>query len=331
MNRGGVWANALVAGLAYVATIWAVHRWIVRALLPWRELSIAVSFAVVQTAAIALMLIVLFVRKWIAARRAAQSAEIQSDVQDALAAESIGQDQLRPLRSLLSRSRRDVEAGVGSFLATVRGRPYERIVAVSRKLGIAVPDDPDRLEKQFAAAVTGSLLTRAAAIEELEPFAGQVANQQLARALRTDDVQRVLAALDMLYAWKRMLPIGDFERLLRHGNPEVRFRAFRALPYAGVQDGAASLLEGLRDADPRVRVAAANTAGRLHVREAAGLLAASVSDAPHDVGVSAAFALAQVEGGRRRLEAISNGTDRAAAAVAFEALEKATLSRLEVG
>lgn len=330
MKRTVIWVETLVMVAAYAVAIWATNRFFVSPRVAARGVALALAFAIVQTAAILATLSALFIRKVVTTRSAARSARLQDELQQALALEAAGQDQLRHLRSLQRRSPRDVEHGIADFLAAVRGQASARITTVAKKLGIETRDAPDRLERLFAAAAGGNLLIRASITEELEPDAAQLAGAQIARALTSSDASRVLAALDMLRAWKRVLPVRNVEVLLHHESAAVRTAALRALPWVESIDAQRTVRIGLRDLDPLVRIAAAESAARMQFADAVPQLAENLAGEDRDVSLACAFALAALPGGIDVLEKTLISANRAAASLAFEALEKASLQRLEL-
>lgn len=330
MNRTIIWVETIATGLVYVLAIWLTNRYVVQPRLKSPALAVALAFAIVQVVAILTVLITLLARKTIDSRRAARSAQLQGAIQQALALETAGQDQLRNLRSLMKQSRRDVERGIGEFLATVRGDASDRIVAVAKQLGVETPDEARRFERLFAAAATGNLLVRAKVTEELEPMAAKLAPAQITKALTSMDVSRVLAALNMVWAWKRVLPVGNVEPLIQHANPTVRAAALRALPWVESIDAQRSIRIGLRDINAAVRIAAAEAAARMQVVDALPQLVENLTGHDRDVSLASAFALASLPGGTAVLEKAISSPNRGAASVAFEALEKATMQRLEL-
>jgi HEAT repeat protein len=328
VKRTAIWSETLLMIAVYAFAIWAAEKYLVS--VESRDVALALAFVIVQTTAIILTLAALFVRKTLQMRATLRSEQLRGELQEALALEAAGQDQLRHLRSLQSRSRRDVENGIADFLAAIRGPASARIVALAQKLGIETPDPADRLERLFAAAAAGSLLTRAAITEELEPDAAQLASVQIPRALTSSDPSRVLAALDMLRAWKRVLPVRNVEALLHHDSGAVRAAALRALPWVESIDAPRTVRIGLRDRDPRVRIAAADAAARMGLEDAMPQLAENLAGDDRDVALASAFALASLSGGAKLLEQTLTSPNRTAASLALEALEKASMQRLEL-
>jgi hypothetical protein len=294
-----------------------------------RSLSLALAFAFVQVVAIVVVVGGLFARKWMAAKRAQKSARIQREIQEALALQAIGQDEFPRLQSLLIRSRRDVETGINAAAATLLGEARERVRAVAGALGLTQHDDPQRLDAMFAAAAAGNLRRRAILVEDLEPHALSLASDQIPRALASTDRSSVIAALDMLRAWKRMLVVPNVELALRHPDAAVRVRALQAWPYVSNAPPSA-VGEVLHDPDAGVRAAAAMAAGKLRLAELSGALVEALSDPAREVAAAAAFALAVMPDGVARLQQVVSSGNRPAAGVALEALEKVTLGRMEL-
>lgn len=329
MRRALIWTETVLMIVLYASAIWAADRYF-----DYRRISrataLALAFSAVQFAGIIATLVVLFARKAIATRRARRSAELASELQQALALEAAGQDQRRILRSLYRRAPDDVVQAIENVLGTVRGDAAARITAVAKSLGVETVDVESRLERLFAAATDGTLLQRAVLTEELEPYAGRLAGEQIARTITSSDPHRIVAALEMVRAWKRVVPVRNVEQLLHHGSAAVRAAALRALPWTESIDAERTVRIGLRDRDARVRVAAAESAARMHFDGAVPFLEDNLIVDDHDTAVAAAFALAALPRGFDVLERMLTSDNRVAASVAFEALEKASLQRVEL-
>jgi hypothetical protein len=328
-SRRSVWIGAIATVLIYVGAIWLIHEWLVAPRFRERSYALALSFALAQGTAIAVMLVALYVRRFLTLRRARRSERMHAEIEEVLALQLVGIDELSRLRGLLARSRADVANSIEASLATVRGASRERLIATARELGLPDRDDPERLETLFSQATRGNLLNRAVLTEKLEEHAGALAPELISKALASGDKVLIVAALDMVRAWKRVLPIGNIDALFRDEDVTIRARVLAAIPYV-TQRSDATILAGLRDAHPDARIAAAESAGRLRVEAASGTLEGMLSDPVPDVAVAAAFALAVLPDGVARLQRHVASPHRAAAAAAFEALEKATLGRLEL-
>lgn len=328
MNRTAIWVETIAMTAVYALAIWMTDLYFVSFHVAARALRVALAFATVQIVVILAMTCGLFIRKAVVTRRARRSAQMHGLIQQSLALEAAGQDQLRNLRSLMRRSRRDMEEGVTGFLATIRGNASDRIVAVARALDIETPGAHDRLERLFSKAASGNLLVRAATTEELERYANELAPAQITKALTSSDLLRTRAALDMIVAWKRVLPVRNVEPLIHHPDPEIRASALRALPWVEATNAVHAVATGLSDRDPSARIAAAGTAARMRITAAVPQLAEILARDDREVALAAAFALAVLSGGIEVLERTLASANRAAGSVAFEALEKAALGRV---
>jgi hypothetical protein len=327
-GRASIWVRTFVVLALYAGAIWLAEWWLF-VHVAYRPLALAFAFAVVQVVATLLLTTLLFWRKSVAVRRETLRNSIRAEIHEALAVEAVGQDQFRKLRGLAARSRRDVANELAAAVAALRGGARQRIVSVARELGMAFPaTDAERLEAMFATAASGPLLRRAVLTEELESDAARLASHLIPRALTSSDPALAAAALEMLFAWKRALPVPHLSELLRHSDPRLRARAARVLPYAAGADAEMLVMVALRDSDDEVKRAAAEAARQLRIEAAVPLLAEMMAGA-EEVAVAAAFAIAAMPDGPQRLQAVVESPDRRAAAIAFEALEKATLGRLE--
>lgn len=329
-GRVAIWLSTLFVTFGWAAAIGAVHLLFLRTRIHDTGLSLAISLAIVQCVCIVVMLTALMAMKAIRARREARSAELRIRIAESLASDVAGQDRLRALRGYLAASKRDVEREISAMAGTLRGPSRERVLKLGRELGVTSPESAERLEEMFARASYGSLLERAVAAEELEPDAQRLAEVQIPRALRSGDAAQVLAALEMLHAWKRALPVPAVETVLQHESARVRAAALRALPYSGPGDCETNVRQALRDSDPEVRQAAAETAGKLRLDALTDELVENLSDPDRSTALAAAFALAVMPEGTGRMQRVVASDDRSAAAVAFEALEKAAIGRLHL-
>lgn len=333
MKKGGrlaIWLPTLIVIICWVGAVIALHLFVLSTRIRDTSLSLAVSLAIVQSVCVSVLLIGLMVTKWVEARHEARSAELRVRIAETLASDVAGQDRLRELRRYLAVSKRDVEREIAAMAATLRGSSRERVLKLGRELGVTAPESEERRAQIFARAARGNRLERAVAAEELEPDARALAEVQIPRALRSRHVAEVLAALEMLLAWRRSLPVPEVGSVVRHPNPQVRAAALRALPYAAPGDAAANIRIALRDPDPEVRRAAAETGRKLRLDALLGTLVENIRDSDRAAALAAAFAVAVMPDGASRLQEVVASADRAAAAVAFEALEKATMGRLHL-
>lgn len=340
--RLAIWRNTLLVIAVYVVLIAAAHREIFAPAVRSRMLAGALSFAFVQLAFIAIMLILLFARKQRNVARTARSERLGPAIDEALALHSIGEDQAERLRDLAAESRYDVRERLFAIASTTRGDARDRMTSLALDLGLVergVDVELDamrdyirvshgrRVDDVVHWSAHRPLIARAIIADEMLPYAGEVSAEQLARALESPDRAVVLATLEMLRAWRRTVRVPGFTRLLTSGDAEVAAAAFMALPFAGEEDSDA-ILAGLRHADARVRRAAATASGRMKIGSMAEGLGALLDDEDREVAAAAAWALAAMgDLGLARLEAaLASRTRRAD--VAFEMWEKAAMGRL---
>jgi hypothetical protein len=336
--------------VAYVVAILVADRFLQSEFSMRRELSLALGFAAVQMVAITLMVLALFVRKQHNAMRLARSKRMAPLVQEALALHAIGIDQKRRLEELWRQAPDDVRETLFSVLVSMRGEPRDRVVAVAGDLGFVEQrgqktvewirnviriGHADRFEQIVALISHEPLLVRAIAAEELSTYAALIPEASIAAALRSPDVAVVVTVLEMLRAWRRALHVGDVVSLLSHESPRVRAAALLALPYAAAGAMPDTLAGPFRrlldDQDPQVRAAAALVAGRMGIAGVADSLALRLADPDRHTAVAAAFALAALgDRGSVLLNRAVLSSDRTAASVAFEALEKSALGLAEL-
>lgn len=348
--RTAVWRNTLVAVAIYAVAIIAADRFLMSRYALRRDIALALAFAAVQIAAIALMVTALFARKQRNVFRLVRSRKLVPMIQEALALHAIGIDQNIRLEELRRQSPDDVRETLFNVLVSMRGAPRERISALAGDLGFVEQRGQETIEwirslvrighgERFEQIVTAiahqNLLVRAIAAEELATYAASIPQAQIAAVLQSSDPNVVVTALDMLRAWRRALHVRDFMPLLTHPDARVRASSLRALPYAGAdatpETIASPVLGSLNHESAEVRAAAATAAGRMGVAAVANTLALRLSDADRHVAVAAAFALASLgEKGTLLLHRAVMSSNRNAASVAFEALEKSALGLAEL-
>lgn len=348
--RAAIWRNTLVTAVLYALLIFEAER-LIRERLPLaREMTIALAFAAVQIAVIALMVAALFARKQWNVMRTARSKRLAPQVQEALALHSIGIDQRPQIEELQRHASNDVRDTIFGMLASTRGEPRDRIAALAADLGFLERHTQGPLDwlrnvirlrrgEAFQDVVAGvarqSLLVRAIAAEELAPYAAEIGEAQIAHALQSADSTIVVTALDMLRAWRRAIEIHGFARLLDHADARVRWRALLTLQYAAAglppESVAPRVMELLEDPSADVRESAAIAAGRLGIGTAADALGTHLTDPDRHVAVAAAFALTALgERGSLVLQRAVFSRDRVAASAAFEAMEKEALGLAEL-
>lgn len=349
--RVAIWQRTILTAAMYGAAIAIVDHalWLRTSLGP--DMSLAVAFAIVQIIAIVVMLGTLFARKEVDSLRAARSRRLVPQIQDALAMHSIGFDQSARLEQLRRVAPQDVRETLFAVLASTRGEPRDRVASLVPDLGMLEARSTqkplerirdlvrlgagERFEQIVTEIAHQNLLVRAAAAEELAPHAADIPPSKVRHVLQASDARVIVAALEMLRAWRRALHIEGFLPLLAHADAEVRINAFLAMPYAAADATPDSLappmVKALGDPNDAVRAAAAGAAGRMGVTRAADALGARLNDPQRHVAIAAAFSLASLgDAGNTLLQRAVRSPDRVAASTAFEALEKAALGRLEI-
>jgi HEAT repeat protein len=348
--RAAIWRNTIVVAVIYIVAIAAVDHLLLARFITGRAMALALAFSIVQTVAILLMLATLWARKQRNVIRLARSRRLVPQIQEALAQHAIGFDQMARLEQLRRQSANDVRETLFAALNSMRGQPRERVAEAAAHLGFVERGGEeaaewarnlirlghaDQFDRIVAWVARQNLLTRAVAAEELETYAAKISEAQIGEALQSPDPEVVLVTLDMLRAWRRAWHIPGFARLLLHEDSRVRTRALLVLPYAAAgaspESIAPAMIASLTHQSAETRAAAAVAAGRMGITSAVDALGARLVDPEHDVAIAAAFALVSLgQRGNELLQRALLSPERAGAAVAFEALEKAALGRTEM-
>jgi len=177
----------------------------------------------------------------------------------------------------------------------------------------------------FVLAASQNLMIRILLTEDLRKYSAELCAQAVPAILKSDDPKRVLAALDMLVAWERALPLLGLHELFEHRDRQIRIAALRLAPLVPLTpENRYAILRELTDTDTEVSTAAALTAGRLRLREAMPSLARCVRTGTAELARMAASAMAAMPPqGWETLEELAAGPSAAAALIASVALEKA--------
>lgn len=181
------------------------------------------------------------------------------------------------------------------------------------------------VEGVFNRAVSKNLLVRILLTEALRKYAGPLCHKAVPDILRSDDPGRVLAALDILVAWERAIPVGNLPMLIDHRDRDVRIQALRLAPMVPLNsESRSALVHALSDPDAEVCAAAVLSAGRVHLEEALPSLARLLRLSPAELARSAAEALATMPPrGWQTLEELSANANPVTAAAAEGALNGA--------
>jgi hypothetical protein len=191
--------------------------------------------------------------------------------------------------------------------------------------------DPAELAQILELAVTGSRVTRMVLAEDLRPHALDLAKEAIPAALTCGVPERVLAALDVLRAWGKFLPVPQVYTLLRHSDPAICAAALDVLPLVPrLAPLEAEVLSALNHRAGEVRSAAARAAASIGVTNALPLLARRLQDEDPGTAAAAAHALAQLGAdGCRILEQEMLTGSFLAASAALEALQRVHYSPAE--
>ncbi len=330
-RRLSIWSRTLALSGIYAALIALTWLAFVRPRVEDAMIALAISVAAVQAAIIFAILAGISLRRGLAARRATRAAVIRDAVDKIVAAAAGGADPLPRARALHAISPRETIAYLERAAHAVRGHVREQLESTILALGATMPDEARPVDIEALAAA--SLLDRALTAEALQPDAIALGGDAIPQALASEDPEVVLAALELLAAWRRLLVVRGAVELIAHSDPRIREAACAAAPYVvppgGVERVTEAIGRALDDPEPRVRAAAARAAGSLRIAALAAALDALIADPDPEVSLSAAFALAALPEGVPLLTRRSTGPARTAAAHAFEALEKRNLGRLE--
>lgn len=190
---------------------------------------------------------------------------------------------------------------------------------------------PEYVERAFSFVTTQSLLVRSLLTEELRPYAFLLVERVIPRVLDSDDTKIVLVTLEILGAWRNVLPLPKARKLLHHADAEVRAKTLRALSYTSAGDELEQeIIKAFEDTDESVKVAAVFAAARLKITSALPNLLLCLRDGNSESGRAAAYALSQI--GDHGLEALEKeilSPNRLAAAAALEIYERVNLGRCD--
>jgi HEAT repeat protein len=181
----------------------------------------------------------------------------------------------------------------------------------------------DELGQVFRLAVAQSLLIRILLSEDLRRHATELCAQAIPAVLAGDNPKHTVAALQILVAWERALPLENLHRLLESGNRDIRLEALRLAKLVPLTlENRTALLRFLREGDEEENTIAALTAGRLRLQEALPALARCLRTGTSELAGIAASALAEMPPkGWQTLQQIASGED-SAAIIAAAALDR---------
>ncbi|HUB78315.1 MAG TPA: hypothetical protein VMB03_05935 [Bryobacteraceae bacterium] len=182
----------------------------------------------------------------------------------------------------------------------------------------------DGLTRVFQLAVSQSLLIRILLAEDLRRHATELCEHAVPQVLMGDNPREVVAALQILVAWERALPMEGLHKLLESDNREIRLEALRLAKLVPLTpETRSALLRFLREGDEEENTLAALTAGRLRLQEALPALARCLRTGGSELAGIAASALSEMPPkGWQTLQQIAAGED-SAAIIASAALDRA--------
>jgi len=210
---------------------------------------------------------------------------------------------------------------VGALLLHAIDDPDPDIrVAASR--AILHSGSPEEIEAVFRMAISQTRLVRVVLAEDLRRSAALLCQKAVPEALNLADPGQIAAALELLTAWERAIPVADLDKLVGHPDRRVRMAALRLAPMVGRSaENDSAVIAGLHDADPEVARAAADAARRMRLAESVPVLARLVRTGTATIARAAAAALAGMPPrGRAVLEELKAYPGRTTAAAAAEAL-----------
>jgi HEAT repeat protein len=198
-------------------------------------------------------------------------------------------------------------------------------VRLSACRGLALAGDAEHVQDLFALAIQSDLLTRVVLTEHLRLHALALSAGPVQEALSSSDPSRVRAALEILVAWERAIPLGGLCDLLEHRDREIRLLALRLAAFVAVDsDSRLAVLRTLRDADAGARSLAIVAVGRQKITEAVPALELCLESARLEEARLAASALAAMPPqGWRLLEEQTGSSNPSTKLAAEEALARA--------
>ncbi len=172
----------------------------------------------------------------------------------------------------------------------------------------------DELGQVFRLAVSQSLLIRVLLAEDLRRHAPELCEKAIPEILAGSNSKQTVAALQILVAWERALPLSNLHRLLESSNRDIRLEALRLAKLVPLTpENRTCLMRFLREGDDEENTLAALTAGRLRLQEAMPALARCLRTGTSEVAGIAAAALAEMPPtGWQTLQEIAAGSDTAA-------------------
>ena len=212
----------------------------------------------------------------------------------------------------------------GRRLALALEDPDEE-VRLSACQGVMLAGREADVEELFAIALQPDRLSRIVLTEDLRRYAMPLAAGPVQQALRSGDAAERRAALEIVAAWERAIPLPDLREFLEHGDPEIRTLAFRIAAVVSLDyESRMALLRSLHDGDGKIRGLAIIGVGRQKMAEAVPELALCLRREGLEEARHAAHALAALPPqGWLALEELTGSPNPATSMAAREALAQA--------
>ncbi len=217
------------------------------------------------------------------------------------------------------------EAG-GQALRRLAATPPGQAAACRVLIPVA---EPGELSDLFLAILRAPPLVRAMVARDLCAHAESLAAGVIPEVLSRGEEAEVMAALDMVHGWNRVLRLPAVVKLMAHSNPEIRSRALRLAPLIAVRrETAPSILDAMGDSDTRVQLAALASAARMRLDGAAKAVEACAHSPDDQISRMACLVLGSLgPEGHTVLESKILTADRRVAAWAAESLARVRIGR----
>jgi hypothetical protein len=178
-----------------------------------------------------------------------------------------------------------------------------RIEAACALLASGWKDAPEQVFKMLP---DQSLLGRILLADGLRPFATDICNRFMADGIRSPDIRRASASVELLRAWERWIPIEGFSRLVAERDIDLRLAALPALRYAGTteQEAAQEVFALLEFPDERTHAPAAKAAADMGILASIPLLLSQLRKGGPASALAAGKALAEM--GREGQDLLEN-------------------------
>jgi hypothetical protein len=195
-----------------------------------------------------------------------------------------------------------------------------RLAAARSVLPSATDED---IADIYEIALGNNLLTRVVLTEDLRRHALTLSAGPVRKALRSENLPRVRAAMQMLVAWERATPLEDIREFLDHRDRGIRVLAFRLVSLLPANfDTRLALIRGLNDSDVEIRTLAVISAGRLKMTETIPELARCMRDGDMALARHAAESIGGMPNGDATLVELAAGNEPQTAAAAAEVLTR---------